>query len=825
MTTMPGTNNRLDLSGKWLLRWYDGQRGGRPSHTDVKTDPAKWMEAQVPGEVHLDLIKAGLIQEPTLGTNCLAARWVEEFNWTYRTTFTPPEEAVKNTAWLVFEGLDYSAKIYLNGTLVGEHSNFFYPCKLNVTGKLLSGENVLIVQLESGLRSVAEKSVKGYYGGDTLHKRIWLRKPQCSFGWDWSTRLINVGIHKPAALEWNESARVDQVALLTALNDDCSEGTLRVKMFVEGVKEEKQKGEVVVKIAGIAKEFSQPVEIAKGMQCLETNCAISKPRLWWPAGQGDQPLYTVSVRLVVNGMVVGESVRKTGFRKVRINQDPHPEGGQYFIIELNGRKVFAKGANFVPADMVFARIDRARYQTLVDRALEANFNMLRVWGGGLYESDDFYGLCDEKGIMVWQEFIFACAAYPTTDEEFMRNVKAEAIFNIRRLSGHPSLVVWCGNNENEWLSFKQEKGVIYPDYSLYHQVLPRLLKQEDPTVYYQPSSPMSPDLEDMNKNDVGDQHPWSVGFANVDFRDYRKMNCRFPNEGGILGPTSLKSMQACLPEGQKHVNSFAWQVHDNEMSALDKLLGEWLKMDPRQMAIEDFTYYCGLVQGEGLREYIDNFRRRKFASASAIFWMYNDCWPATRSWTIVDYYLHRTPAFYPVRRAFAPVSVAVTRENDTVNIYGINDTNADWKGGLRFGVFALAGEYVIDENKDVVIKANASNCLASFNAEAWDKSGIEKSLAFARLSEKGVLVARNRLFLPKFHEMSWPNAEVSISRKKGYAVFKSNTFAWGVCIDLEGKEAVPDNFFDVWPGMEYCLPWPEDKQLPAIIRIGNLLNV
>jgi beta-mannosidase len=215
--------------------------------------------------------------------------------------------------------------------------------------------------------------------------------------------------------------------------------------------------------------------------------------------------------------VIGEHTRKIGFRHVRINQDKHPESGNHFVLEVNGKPIFAKGGNFVPADTIFTKIDRARYETLIDRALEANFNLLRVWGGGLYEKDDFYEVCDEKGILVWQEFIFACAKYPTTDEKFLADIKREATHQIRRLAHHPSLVIWCGNNEMEWgcYSWGYEKGVAHPDYALFHLALPMILKQEDPTRYYQPSSPFSPDHEPPNRDDMGDQHPWSVGMFNT----------------------------------------------------------------------------------------------------------------------------------------------------------------------------------------------------------------------------------------------------------------------------------------------------------------------
>ena len=313
-------------------------------------------------------------------------------------------------------------------------------------------------------------------------------------------------------------------------------------------------------------------------------------------------------------------------------------------------------------DLLQARIDRARYDALTDLALEANFNFLRIWGGGLYESDDFYELCDEKGILVWQEFIFACSRYPADTLAFLNEVVEEARYQVRRLASHASLVVWCGNNEIEWLYWDHEhlRPSYLPDHVLFHDVLPDVLRDEDGTRFYLPSSPISPDGAFPNADDRGDQHPWSIGFENIDFREYREMICRFPNEGGILGPSSLPTVLECLPEDERRLDSPSWFLHDNTISAVqpsncDRMLELFCGLDPRAMSLEEYVYWGGLVEGEGLREYIENFRWRMWSSAAACFWMYNDCWPATRSWTIVDYALRRTPAFHPVRRAMEPV--------------------------------------------------------------------------------------------------------------------------------------------------------------------------
>ena len=820
----------LDLNGTWKVRWSDGMRG-RPEYANKpQTDPDRYIDAQVPGEIHLDVWKAGWIADPYVGTNCLAARWVEECVWSYRREFNAPADALKRRSWLIFEGLDLVAKIVLNGEEIGTHNNFFYPCRIEVTGKLKKDRNVLAVHLDSGLFDVSDKPAESYgmHLDQRLHKRHWLRKPQFQFSWDWSTRLINVGIHGPVRLEWTgERVRIDQLVPLAELTSDLNTGKIRARLFVEGLGKKPVRGTLTAKLAGTRVRGRAAVEIKPGLNPVEVELSVSDPKLWWPVGHGPQNLYTLKVSLAVGGRAVGTKSARIGFRHVRVNQDVHPAGGRYFHFEINGKKIFCKGGNFVPADMILARLDRARYDQLTDLALEANFNMLRIWGGGLYESDDFYELCDEKGILVWQEFIYACARYPMTNEPFHNNAKAEAVFNIRRLASHPSLVAWCGNNEMEQGNWEwgYDRGVVYPDYAFFHLTLPRILSAEDPTRYYQPSSPFSPDRLSPTRDDVGDQHPWSIGFWNIDFREYRKMISRFPNEGGVLGPTALPTMLACLPEGQRWIASFAWQVHDNsidswaEPSLAHAIITKWLGRDIHEMSVGEFTYWGGLIQGEALREYCDNFRRRMFSSGSAIFWMYNDCWPATRSWTIVDYYLRRTPSFAPVKRAMAPVSVVVAEENGDVVVFGINETARALKAELRYGILNIAGGLPMNRTAPVVLLPNASTPIARFGMSEWKKQNA--SAAFAMLMQGEKLLARNRLFLPLFKDLKWAPAKLKVRLEKSRAIFESPTFVWGICLDLDGERPMPDNFFDVYPGIPYSIPW-KDRRPPKVIHTGNL---
>ena len=819
--------NQLSLDGTWKLRWSDGQRG-RPEYAErPETDEARYIDAAVPGEVHLDLLRAGLIADPYVRAQARESRWVEDCVWSYRRFFDVPEDALGGRAWLCFQMLDYTAKIVLNGETVGTHGNVFRPCRVEVTGKLRAGRNLLTVHLDAGLIGVSEKPHTGYVfqGFDQhLHKRHWLRKPQNQFGWDWSPRLVNIGIGGEVTLEWTEAAvRLEEFAAVAELNAELDTGTVRGRFFLERLHGSR---EAVVSLRlddGPCVEAV--VKLDAEQVCSEVVLNVSNPRLWWPVGHGAQELYTLRGEVSVDGRRVAEVTRRVGFRRVRVNQEPHPESGQHFVFEINGRPIFLKGANFVPADLIYARLDAARYRALVEEALAANFNFLRVWGGGLYESDAFYDLCDERGIVVWQEFIYACGKYPLQDETFYTEAKREAVHQVRRLSSRPSLIAWCGNNEidmfNDWSI--SEVGVVRPDYGFFHFTLRQIVGAEHPGCYYQPSSPFSPDPTlSPNSDVIGDQHPWSIGFHDVDFHKYRPMVCRFPNEGGFLGPTSLPTTLSCLPEGQRHVQSFAWQYHDNsvdswgEPSPVDAITQEWLGRDVRSLSVEEFVYWAGLIQGEALREYIEAFRRKMFGSACACFWMFNDCWPAVRSWTIIDYNLRRTPAFHAVRKAFAPVHVVLAQEAGEIRVYGINEGQETRTLDLRSGVFTLAGDYRRDEQNRVTLAPNAATCLAAWPA---DGLGIDMG-AFTVLSDETQTVARNRLFLSRFKEMIWPQADVTVALADGMARFSSPVFVWGVCLDLAGEIPLEDNFFDLYPGVEHLVPWPQAEP-PRILHVGN----
>jgi beta-mannosidase len=829
----------MSLDGTWKLRGIDGRRGGVASYCMEGADERTCIDAQVPGEVHLDLMRCGQIDDPRWGTNALRARWVEEQFWIYHRTFTVPPEALEaERVWLVFEGLDHFAEIYLNNTLVGTHTNIFYPCRVDVTDVLREGENYLAISLDGGLHWAGDRPGKEYdprHSDGPMHKRMWLRKPQYQFGWDWNPRLINVGIFRPVRLEWADSVRIDQITVYPELADDHKSATVNARLHLENVTDRAMHATLTLEVTSpdgdalpVAEET---VVLEPGISTQSLAVTVQNPDLWWPRPYGGQPLYGVTCRVQVGDREVDRRQCRTGIRSVRINQDPHPQEGNYFIIEINGTPIFAKGGNWVPADMIYADVDVERYRKLIDLAVEANFNTLRVWGGGLYLDHDFLNLCDEAGIIIWHDFIFACAQYPSGDPQFLRDVRREVTYITRELSPHPSLVIWCGNNEIEMGAWDWDYDTMHahPDYALYHMEIPRIVSIEDPSRPYWPSSPYSPDYSDPNSPIIGDQHPWhvSLGENRANFWAYRTDVSRFPNEGGALGASSPATLRQFLPENEQYYLSPSWEYHDNEMVTRSHMLlneewfDRWLGLNPGDMSLDDYAYYSGLLQAEALVEYSNNFRRRMFSTSSAIFWMYNDSWPVTHGWTIVDYYFRRKVAYHPVRRAFDPIQIIPSLDGDQVTVYGVNDTLSAWRGEARYGLACFDGGRKLEEVVSVDLAPNSATVIGRIPLAEWQMLGYRKAAAYATLWQDGYAVRQNRLLMAAYKEIDWPEARVRVERQGDYAVFNSDVFCWGVCLDLDGEADLADDLFDLLPGIPWSMPWPQDRPLPTVSRVAN----
>lgn len=831
------TNQTLNLSGTWKVTWNEGGHGPQSLdaylHTDPFQDPDRFIEVPVPLELHLALQQAGLVEDINFGMNTLKARWVAEKYWLYVKTFTAPEAALDQKCWLVCDQLDLNAVIMLNGERVGSHNTAFVPCRINITGKLRAGENILQIGIESGLYGVADKEGAAYLQnmGALLNKRHWMRKPQYQFLWDWNPQLINVGITGGVRLEWAEAARLDQVVVLCNLSPDLQQAVITVKSFVEGL-EPRSGMKIRTTLMETGQSMVTDIDLKPGLNPYTSKLEVTQPRLWWPAGQGEQPLYQVKVEVLDGQAVVAEKIVRTGIRRIQIDQSPHPVEGNYFTIVVNNRKVFMKGGNWVPPDMIYSNIGKERLEALTDMAIKANFNMLRIWGGAIWAGHDLLELCDEKGLLVWHDLLFACSKYPGDDKDFYDLVKHEVTWGAREFSPHPSLAVWCGNNENEvgtWSWGWDQSGRIMPDYGLYHLVFPVIMKEEDPSRPYWPSSPFSADHINPASAITGDQHPWdvSLGGAGPDFWAYRSYVDRFPNEGGVMGASSPATLRQFLPVKEQYIRSFSWDHHDNEVNFWNsrpginyQLTEFWLGKKATDLGFDKYLLASALLQAEGLSEYISNYRRRMFSTSSAVFWMYNDSWPATHGWTIVDYYQRKKMAFHPVRRAYQPVTTVVAEEHDSIKVFGVNDSPVAWQGTVRYGVFRLTGGLSIDESLPAAIPANSSVLLAAMPAAQWQERKL--SGAFGLLEQDGKVVAQFRLFTERFKDLAFSKPAVKITRGKDSVTLQSETFVWGACIDTDGEKSIPDNCFDLLPGIPYTIPWTE-KEMPRVVFTGNSL--
>ena len=802
----------ISLDGIWRLYGSSGERGAMG---EWPSEPKfiKPMEAVVPGTVQEAF--EGLTGDLTKGHNIYNARFIEEQKWLFVRSFTLSQDDIDNQRIrIVFSRLDLFAVIYINGQKIGTHNNFYTPCKLDITPFVKEGENKVAIVIESGMFWASEKPVSDTFGGSTevmkMTRRIWQRKPQSAFEWDWSPRLSNVGVYS-CGIEITNGVFAENPSVFATINEE-GDGEIEIRQFITAY-EEGVPYHVQVEIPETGDCTAQAGTSHTGENTIIIKMKIEKPEKWYVRGHGPQRRYDINISVFSKGLQISSITKKVGFRTVVIDQSKHPEKGRYFILTVNGEKVFAKGGNLIPSDIIFTRLNKEVYETLLDRAEEANLNAMRVWGGGMYEQEEFYNLCDERGFIVWQDFVNACANYPGNDKEFYNNYLEEIKYNIRRLSVHPSLMIYAGNNEIDWqmqavCSWGYQK---YPDAQLYYWLLPKTLLAEGETRYYQPSSPWSEDSTDANSPIIGDQHPWSIGFADRDYWKYRTFEDRFPNEGGILGPTSLPCIEQCLSEGMKELHSYDWAVHDNSIadrtsSSPDLLLEEKLGMTTAGMSVEDYVYYGGFLQGEGLSEYILNYRSRMYSSASAIFWMYNDCWPAVRSWTIVDYLKNRTPSFHPVRRSCEPVCVNITKDQNTNNLtyLGINELNRKVKARLEYGVMTPEGQYQ-SFHENVTLEPNTVTKLAEI--QGFDETGVP----YAILTTEDGKESRRRYIDRPYHQLNLPKPEIEVvDNKDGTMTYKSTGLVLGVCVDLDGADGGPsDNFFDLYPGKPYT------------IRVGN----
>ncbi|HWC23575.1 MAG TPA: glycoside hydrolase family 2 protein [Flexivirga sp.] len=676
--------------------------------------------AMVPGEIHVDLYRARIIDDPFDGDNEAAQQWIGDTSWRYETTFQW-EPGSTDRHDLVALGLDTLATVELNGRVLGETENMHRSYRFDARGALRPGENTLSVTFAPPVpASQARAEQFGALPRVNHHEYNQLRKMACSFGWDWGIDVAGAGIWRPIGLDSWSGVRVAAVRPLVGVDD--GDGVLSVHVDIErdGTTTAAVPVEVVVSAPDGQPAVRATGTVPAGRTSVVIETRVPQARLWWPVGHGDQPLYGVEVR-------AGEAAwsGRVGFRTVDVDTSPD-EGGAGFTLRVNGEPVLVRGVNWIPDHAFLTEIDRQRYRARLDDALEANCNLVRVWGGGIYESDDFYDLADERGLLVWQDFAFACAAY--SEEAAMRaEIEAEARENITRLTPHPSLVVWNGNNENTWGSVdwgwqQQLAGRGWGDW-YYRTLLPTLLAELDPTRFYSPASPYSfGDYRHPNDERYGTMHIWDV-WNRVDYTVYRDYRSRFVSEFGFQAPPAWSTLARVVHD--EPLTPFGPQmlVHQKANLGNQKLERGWQGHLPDPATIEDWHWTTQLNQAQAVRFGVEHFRSLTPHNTGTILWQLNDNWPVV-SWAAVDFDGHRKPLWHALRASYAPrlatfqprpseAAIAAAWEGaepeaDRTALVLVNDTAEPFAGSFTLTRRTFAGEVLAETSMPVSIPARGT---------------------------------------------------------------------------------------------------------------------
>ncbi|MFI6742883.1 glycoside hydrolase family 2 protein [Nonomuraea sp. NPDC050451] len=632
------------------------------------------LPAQVPGSAHLDLMAAGVIADPYLDRTEADLGWAHRVDWRYSTTFHAEAPRPGERVELVFDGIDTVGIVELNGHVLGHTANMHRSYRFDVREVLHEGRNDLTVTLKSALTYAED--MEGRLGRRQRaypHPYNAIRKMACSFGWDWGPDLQTAGLWKPVRLERWDTVRLVRVRPLVTVQAD---GTGRIDVNLELDRADDRAYTVVAAVDGREERVTVTGDTAT------VSVAVPNARLWWPVGYGEQPLYDLTVTVLSDGDPADDPAdvvrRRVGFRTVTVDTDPD-EIGTPFTFVVNGKQLFAKGANWIPDDHFLTRVTRERIARRVDQAVKANMNMLRVWGGGIYETDDFYDVCDERGVLVWQDFPFACAFY--AEEEPLRSeVEAEARENVTRLVAHPSLVLWNGNNENlpayhDWGWQEDLRGRSW-GLGYYTDLLPKILAELDPTRPYAPGSPYSPGDLPPNEPDHGTRHEWDVWNA-VDYIHYRDHIPRFCAEFGFQAPPTWATLTRWIHDEPITSTSPGFLHHQKAHDGNGNLHRGLAPHLPVPADFEDWHWATQLNQARAVALGIEHFRSWWPRTAGALVWQLNDCWPAI-SWSAVDSAERPKPLYYAIKHAFAPRLLTVQPRGGRPTLIAVNDLDEPW---------------------------------------------------------------------------------------------------------------------------------------------------
>jgi len=836
---------KVSLDGDWEFR---------------ETEGGRWLDGTVPGGVYTDLLDEGEIPDPFVEDNELDVQWVGKTDWTYRRTVeVDPELLDHERVVLQCEGLDTVATVLVNGEEVGSSVNMHVGHAFDVADALEPGENEVTVQFRSPVEYGIEQSEEHPYEVPCIRYpvdqpgRPFIRKAQCHYGWDWGPCLPTVGIYRDISIVAYSEPRIRYTK--TEQDHETVDGERGpVDLTVRTGVDAPAAGEYDLTVSVADAEVTETVSLEAGEQEVETTVTVADPELWWPNGYGDQPLYDMTVAIAGEETEVADTeTDRVGFRDVELVVEPDDVGTSFYF-EVNGTEVFAKGANTIPTAPMYGDVSEARYDHLLESAVDANMNMLRVWGGGYYEFDYFYERCDELGLLVWQDFMFSCSLHPANDE-FLDTVEEEVRHQVRRLANHPSIALWCANNENEeaaqsWFVRHDHHEDHLDDYAtLYEETVGPACREEDPSRTYWPGSPSSgPDEMTPYVFEKGDIHYWDVWHSGQPFEDYYTTEPRFVSEFGYQSFPSTDSLRTVIDEADFNPTSPMMEHHQRNPGGNTTILKRTASYFRFPFAFEDFVYVSQLLQAEAMSTSIEHWRRRKPTTMGALYWQLNDLWPVA-SWSSIEYDGKWKAQQYAARRQFAPVLVSFhpTFEGEggvdnaqagedgewpdvvAQTLWITSDVTEPLDGEIDLEIVTFDGDTVLEETVDVDIEAQESVELRTLGREDLP-ADVAPSEVMVRATFDGEGGAGHdgsdvesypaTAFFEDYKRLSLPDAEVSVDIDGADVTVGSEDAALFLELDpgtLRG--AFSDNYVHLAPGEERTLTFDSyDDRRDAVVE-------
>lgn len=787
-----------------------------------------WYPATVPGVVHTDLLQNKIIEDPFFRLNERGLQWIDKEDWVYETCFTLAADMMrKENMELVFEGLDTYADVYLNDECILKADNMFRCWSIPVRQYIREENNILKVYFHSPVKIDVPKwdalpyqypaSNDQSENGGLFNKKIsiFARKAGYHYGWDWGPRLVTSGIWRPVYIRAWSDLRINDVFIE---QKEVGAGRAVIAGHVE-LDADKDMDGVLVTITDEATGRvlgEWQADLKRGTNRVTVDFVLHKPKLWWSNGLGEPFLYRFRTDIIAGGELLDSKTERVGIRSLKVVHQPDKDGHTFYI-ELNGRPVFAKGANYIPSDNFLPRVTPENYKRTILDAAGVNMNMLRVWGGGIYENDVFYDLCDEHGIMIWQDFMFACSMYPA-EGALLDNIHQEAVDNVKRLRNHACIALWCGNNEcqDAWLGWgwkceierqnKEYADKIWAQYrQQYHVTLPGVVREYAPGTFYWPSSPFAFEGE-MSGTTDGDRHYWSVWHGKAPISDYDSEKSRFFSEYGFQSFPEFDSVKRYAPYPED------WDIRSEVMMSHQRggdhanglietyLLNEYKK--PRDFRA--FLYMNHVLQGDAIKTAIESHRRQMPYNMGTLFWQHNDCWPVA-SWASRDYYGRWKAQHYYTRKVYDDILISPVVEGDDLKVYAVSDRLENTSGRLQLQVCRFGGTVVYHWDKSVGISGNDSRvCFSAPLAKLLE--GADRGTVYVRVdyTDKSGRVYHNNYCLDKQKNMNYPKVDLQTevrSIEGGYEVTVStDKFARAVCLSVADNESVySDNYFDVQP--------------------------